>query len=206
MTKIVLTLGLLTMMINFIGCASSPSSQRLYLPDSTLGGQSYRNPPPTKIDPPSTASRNIDYAGIQRNLGLNIPADRLGFAEAFYNTCDVGHGYSSTQDCKREYMTVINFQLLCRDSEGTISRALSSSDMAPLSNRQIKWALKGKEGLVQTDFSGIGQIVSVSSISQKKERLKLAAGNDFLYMRAQEITRVVTPKPWCNSSSWTRAD
>lgn len=141
---------------------------------------------------------SIDYIGLQRSLGMDIPVDKLGYMEKAFNTCQVGYGYSSTHNCYREFMVVINFRLQCRDSEGTVAEGVTNADITPISDRPIRWTLKGTQGATKTDSEGFGQIMMVSGRSPKKERLKIATGNEFLYMRANEITRVVTPRPWCN--------
>lgn len=198
---VLLFLGLLK--CGLIGCASAGSGDRIYLPESTFAKRPTQTPKTEKTpkiprSPASESAGSVDYPSIQRELGLLRPMDDLGYEEAGYNTCEVGYGYSGTQDCKREYMVVIHFQLMCRESEGTISRALSAQDMFPIANKQVKWSLKGQEGIVLTDSLGFGQIITTGSHSQKLERLKLAVRNEFLYMRAGEIKRVVTPRPWCN--------
>jgi hypothetical protein len=83
------------------------------------------------------------------------------------------------------------------ESEGTISTLLTDADIAPIAGRTVRWNLKAVQGSVITDHQGYGQIVAVSPRSEKKERIKLAVGSEFLYMRANEITKVITPKPWC---------
>jgi hypothetical protein len=45
---------------------------------------------------------------------------------------------------------------------------------------------------------GYAQITTVAPSPQIQQRVKLAVDNEFLYMRANEITKVITPKPWCN--------
>lgn len=159
-----------------------------------------------KSSEPSTApllltedeASQIDIFGLQKELGLERETERLGFSERKFNTCEVGYGFSRSRDCQSKYFVVIHFQLLCRDSEGTVSTTLQASDLTALSQRPVSWILKPSSGKTDTDASGYGQIRMISAASAKRQRLKLAVGNDFLYMRANEITQVVTPQPWCN--------
>lgn len=141
----------------------------------------------------------VDYVALQRSLGLDKANTELGYAEKGFDTCQAGYGYSSTKYCHHEYFVVLHFRLMCRDSEGTVSEGINNVDMMPIDNRTVKWNLKGISGVLQTDSDGFGQIHTVSPNSQRTQRLKLAVGPEFLYMRANEITKVVTPKPWCNS-------
>jgi hypothetical protein len=155
-----------------------------------------KNPSPV-MDAAEDSSR-IDYPALQTHLGLDRSAEDLGYTEKPFNTCEAGYGYSRSQNCHQEYFVVLHFRLLCRDSEGTISNILTDADTTPLSGRSVRWNLKGLNGSSQTDGSGFAQIRMTSPISQKKQRVKIAIGNEFLYMRANEITKVITPLPWCS--------
>lgn len=171
-------------------CTSAPKAEN---------HASHRPPTNTSAHPPhAEQGLNIDVFGLQKGLGLSRNIESLGFIERKFNTCDAGYGFSRSHNCHSKYFVVIHFQLLCRDSEGTISTALKASDMRPISRRSVNWIIKPLSGRLETDSYGFGQIRLISSQSQKQQRLKLAVGNDFLYMRANEITQVVTPQPWCN--------
>lgn len=145
-----------------------------------------------------TEEENIDYPSIQRSLGMSREMNNLGYAEKSFNTCEMGYGFSRSQNCHKEIFAVIHFQLLCRDSQGTISTALTRDDMEALAGRKIRWSLHKKSGAVVLDHDGHGQILMSFPQSPKYQRLKLAAGNDALYLKAGEIKRVVTPSNWCN--------
>lgn len=148
--------------------------------------------------PSTTYQENVDYAGLQDNLKLNRNFDQLGYSEKAFNTCEAGFGYSSTHNCRRKTFVVIHFQLMCRDSEGTISQVLTQNDLRPISRQNIKWTLKNAAGKLLTDSEGYGQIAMVSTDSQRYQRLKLSVDNDFLYLKAGELTQMITPKSWCN--------
>lgn len=140
---------------------------------------------------------NIDYDALQGFLKLKRGYNRLGYAEKAFNTCEVGYGYSSTHNCRKLNFVVIHFQLMCRDSEGTVTEAVTAANIQPISRQPVKWTLKNAVGRTQTDSEGYGQIAIVSKISQRYERLKLTVGDDFLFMKAGEITQMITPKSWC---------
>jgi hypothetical protein len=160
-----------------------------------------RNVPPTVSAPAEAepSGPSIDYVALQKSLGLDRENSDLGYSEKGFDTCKVGYGYSGTHYCHHEYFVVLHFRLMCRDSEGTVAEGVNTVDMMSIADRRVKWNLKGISGTLQTDGEGYGQIHTVSPISQKSQRLKLAVGPEFLYMRANEITKVVTPKPWCDS-------
>jgi hypothetical protein len=148
-------------------------------------------PSPNELEP------NIDYQALKRSLGLERSPEALGYNERAFNTCQTGYGYSSTHDCRRLYFVVINYRLMCRDSEDTVSTGIDREDQMPIAGQSIEWTLKSKKGSSQTDGQGFGQVETVAANSQRTERLKLSNGTNFLYIRANEITKVVTPKSWC---------
>jgi hypothetical protein len=179
--NVIISLVLLTL----VACTTTPKKE-------TVSSPSPRN------DNASSATPSIDYFSIQRELHLDRPAEELGYSEKSFNTCQMGYGYSKSQDCRNLYFVVLNVRLMCRDSEGTISTVLTEADVAPIAGRTVRWNLKAIQGSVITDHQGYGQIVAVSPRSERRERIKLAVGSEFLYMRANEITKVITPKPWCD--------
>lgn len=167
-----------------VGCSSTSKK------DSSLGDY-------TPSDYAAEEDSRIDLPALQTALGLNRAPETLGYTEKIFNTCEVGYGYPSNKDCKKETFIVLHFQLLCRDSEGTISEILTDDFLKPIAFKDLKWTLKGIDGTVKTDRKGFVQIRTTSLASQKRERLKVSLGEDFLYMRANEITKVITPKAWC---------
>lgn len=140
---------------------------------------------------------NIDVDGLQSFLKLKRGYNRLGYSEKSFNTCEVGYGYSSTHRCRPQTFVVIHFKLMCRDSEGTVSEAITAADLRPIANQNVKWTLKNAAGRLITDSEGYGQIAMISGISQREQRLKLTVRNDFLFLKAGELTEMITPKSWC---------
>jgi hypothetical protein len=183
----------LTVVLTLSACASTPDEdtnqqEEILFPE-------LRNKRPYERDqaPPEI----IDYDGLQKSLGLSRGLSEYGYLEKDFATCDVGYGYSSTHRCRKNIFVVIQIQLLCRDSEGTVSTTLRYDDMKPLTNRTIKWEMAGDRGSVVLDGQGRGQIRSIFASSPREKRLKVSTQNDFLYMQAGSIRRVVTPQSWC---------
>ena len=114
------------------------------------------------------------------------------------NTCQIGFGYSAVEDCRTAFFIQVNFQLLCRESEGTVSTSINMSDQRPLSGRHVKWKLEKYKGSVELDDSGRGQLRLISVRSLKEERLRLTVGNDFVMQLAGEVDRILTPRSWCH--------
>lgn len=179
------------LLIVFFGLAACTTTSKVIPAAEPLPGA------PSK--PAEDEAENVDWFALQASLGLSREPEQLGFAEKTYDTCQVGYGYSRSNRCRKQTFTVIHFRLMCRDSEGTISQVLNEEDLQSIADRQIVWNLKGTHGVVRTDGRGYGQIRVAVAKSHRGERLRLATGPEFLYMRAGEITRVVTPKPWCSA-------
>ncbi len=171
----------------FVGCATKK-------PVEQSSSKTY-SPPPPVIETLKNFSVNMN--GLKNDLGLQRAHESLGYQEKTFKTCQVGNGYPSDRNCQTKHLVVIHFQLMCRDSEGTISTILTLADLQPLAQRPVIWTLKDQSNTVQTDSLGYGQISVITSAPQNHQRLKLSVGNDFLYMKAGEITRVATPPSWC---------
>lgn len=155
-------------------CATTPDSMSVFLP-----------PPPT-TDPAAAAE-----ADLLVKLGMNRAPTSLGFEEKKYNPCD--HG--ATLNCKQKFMTVVHFQLLCRDSDGTVNRA--PTQFTPLRADRVSWKLGGFSGGTRTDTEGYGQLTMVSPKSTREQRLILFIGKQFLGVTAGETSRLVLPKNFC---------
>lgn len=138
----------------------------------------------------------IDIIGLQS--ALNLSGAKIGFFEKNYNTCSVGYGYLQNENCRNLYMTVIRFQIVCRPEMNDPNKIISQSDLTPVANKKLKWKLGSSiTGSSETNYGGYGQLIAISSQSQKNQRLKINSGNDFLLIKSHEIDQVVTPPDWC---------
>ena len=147
---------------------------------------------------PTGVREGIDMDGLRRSLGLDSAPSDMGYKEAEFNTCSAGFGYSAVDDCAQKIYAIVRFRLQCRDSEGTVSTGLGASDLIPIANKSVKWALGSKSGDDLTDQDGYGEAEAVFVKSPHHDRLRLAIGNQFLYVRADDVTRIVVPRPWCD--------
>lgn len=153
--------------------------------------------PAVKSSGPVREDENVDYVALQRSLGLERSNLHLGFQERLFDTCDVGYGFSKSNNCRQRYFVVVHFQLMCRDSEGTVSEIVRAANLQANAYRNVRWTLKDASGSLSTDSEGYGQLRMLAPKSQKQQRLKLAVDTDFLYLRAGEVNKIVTPKSWC---------
>lgn len=49
---------------------------------------------------PAVIEEIIDYRTLQTVLRMDVRKEELGYHEKKFNTCQVGSGYSSTQNCR----------------------------------------------------------------------------------------------------------
>ncbi|MBC7372283.1 MAG: hypothetical protein H7326_11995, partial [Bdellovibrionaceae bacterium] len=112
----------LSLCLFVVGCASTPKES---LPVGNL-------PPRVMLPPAQSQETAIDYPALKRSLDLDRSPEALGLTEKAFNSCEAGYGYSTSHNCRRLYFTVINVQLLCRDSEGTVSVGIDRADQTPI--------------------------------------------------------------------------
>lgn len=144
--------------------------------------------------PPSIQKEEIprNEAYIQSRLGMVRPINDLGHEERRFNPCD--HGMKGA--CTPQYLTVMHFQLLCRDSEGTVSDVPLT--LRPIHVPRVLWKIGGKSGGTRTDDEGFGQVTLISNRSTKGQRLILRIGKQFLGFTASDLSRVVLPQNFCS--------
>lgn len=165
--------------------------------------------PETPAPAPSTAGteaqdERVDMDALVNAMGLEAPAQELGYKEKSFDTCSAGYGFSSSHNCRRLTLSVIHVRLQCRDSEGTISTALGASDLVSIANQGVHWTLQHQDGTAMTDGEGYATVRGLFRKSPKNDWLRLAVGIQFLNTRANQITRVVTPRPWCHPDASVR--
>lgn len=164
---------LILSLIWLAGCKTTPQSPNWPEPDS-------------KADPTVTLKSAL---GMSRD-----PAD-LGFVEKPFNPCT--YGLNSTGSCKNQYFSVVHFQLLCRDSEGSVSSAPIA--LQPIVASNVQWKVGSISGGTYTDSNGYGQFSLVSSRPARGQRLILRIGPQFVAFTVSEVSKVVLPKNFCRS-------
>lgn len=177
--SIALVISLATLFL--VSCATRPAKE----------------PMPPAPDVPAVEG-SVDVVGLQRSLGMERAPQQLGYEEKAFNTCSVGFGYSSSHDCRVQYLVVVQFHLQCRDTNGTVST--TDHVLTPVFTNELKWTLGSTTGTGVTDAEGFGQIVRLSDQSQRHQWLRLTVDGKFLALRAGTITRVVAPRAWCEKS------
>ena len=153
-----------------------------------------------KPAPTATGARpetSIDLVGLEASLGLQRPLEDLGYAERAFNSCEAGYGFSSSHDCRKLVLVVIQFQLQCRESEGTESTV--NYAVSPIAGARVRWNLGTGVGFATTDGQGFGRLRWIASSSQQRQKLRLTHGNNFLILTAGDVRRIVTPGSWCRN-------
>lgn len=151
-------------------------------------------PRPKSRPTPESApeATTIDLNEIQQQLKIHRPVTELGFTQKKFDLCQLGH----KETCGRQYFSLIHFQIVCRDSEGTVEY-VSEAELEPLAHREIQWKLGNNEGTLQTDHQGYGQIRTATLSPVGDDRLMLINGRLSLGLSASEVTRLMVPKNWC---------
>lgn len=161
------------------GCASSGTVQE---PAST-------SIPAAPVE--EAEARGLDLDLLERTLQMDRAKSSLGFEEKSFDPCELK---LQKTGCARQFLVVMNFQLQCRDIDGTVE----NYEVEPIHAEHIKWALgKTANGVTATDHEGFGKVRLVAPNSVAKQKLRLTYKNDFLIVNASELRRIVTPPEWC---------
>jgi hypothetical protein len=146
------------------------------------------------------ARATIDYDDLQNRLGLDLAPGETGFREKKFDACDLGEALHELKeplsDCHQAYFTLIQYQLSCR-SELQPGAVLTEADLTPVGNQHLKYTLNQHTGPTVTNHRGEGVIRLITRTSQKRTHLKISNGTDFMMVRANEVTAIVTPPEWC---------
>jgi hypothetical protein len=148
------------------------------------GPQKNTGPDITRMEPP-------DESRLQAKLGMVRASTDLGYQEKSFDTCQMG----LRGECGRKYLAVVNFQLMCRETEGTVSTF--PLELHPIVAPVLRWSMGRASGETQTDVNGYGQIAVITDRPLSHSRLLLKKERLFVAITAGEITRIVLPKNWC---------
>lgn len=177
---------LIPLLFLYIGCTATQKQQQ----ESPIITD--QNRPKVEID------KDIDIDLLEQVLKMKQHKENLGYNEKSFNTCKVGSGFKSTEDCKNLIYANINFRLRCRDTEGTTSEIVTEANIRDIENQNIQWKLANEKEDITTSNGGYGSVRGIFKKSPRTDRLILSNGSSFLYLRANEITTVVAPSNWCN--------
>ena len=177
---------------------------RLFLACVWLSACSTPEPLLPRVDAPPSALPSLSLIELQNRLGLIISPEDVALREKSFDACDIDLALKEAgwtlRDCHRAHFALVQFQLRCRPSEDS-SQILNPEDLTPLRFRKLKWQIGKLAGSVETDGSGMGVIRALSSDSVRKNYLRISTGVDFLNVRLDQLTSIVTPPSWCSESN-----
>jgi hypothetical protein len=167
----------LALILFLVGCAGrAPNDEMVSVP---------RGPESAKTE---------SLVELQAHLGMDRSGNKLGLSEKTFDSCR--HPVKeSVGKCGHRYLSVLNFQMLCRDSEGTIDDVVTNTK--PLVSDHVDYQLAGGRGILKTDSSGYGQLLVVTAAPVRGQRLVLTVGKEFLGKEVSEVEQLVVPNYWC---------
>jgi hypothetical protein len=179
-------------LVSFIFLASCASTQEAKSPDD-----SESNIPQVKVDErlakPSAEPAVIDLDELERKLNLPREFDQLGYHERKFNACLLGF---RKNNCVPELFVMINFQVVCRDSNGTVEHV--STELIPFANKNLALKVGNKRQTAVTDAEGYSQMRFIAKSTARGERFFLNSPPNSMMLRAGEISKVVAPNDWCD--------
>lgn len=125
---------------------------------------------------------------------MDQPINNLGFQEKSFNTCSIESNRSKSPHCQRLYVSRLNFQVVCRDSTGTVERV----NLTPLTSDRLRWKKQGgKRGLASTDNDGFGRLGFITKRPSEHGYIYFYLGSKIARKRFKDNWKVVLPKNWC---------
>jgi hypothetical protein len=146
-------------------------------------------------DPEGQKVGGYSLMQLQSELGINRSTQDLGVVEKSFDSCKYSIKENGTR-CGPRYLTVLHFQIVCRDSEGTVDNVVTN--FKPLSSDHVEYQLAGGRGILRTDGGGYGQLQVVSTLPLHEQRLVITIGREFLGKQLSEVEQLVVPNYWCN--------
>ncbi len=124
---------------------------------------------------------------------MDHPMSRLGFEEKSFNTCKVESNRSPKPLCQQLYVARLNFQVMCRNSTGTVERVT----LTPLNSTKLRWKKGSKRGFTSTNSSGFGRLGFVTSYPSINGHLYLYLGSKIARKRFRDQWKLILPQSWC---------
>jgi len=176
---------LVALLVGLTACTTTPGEA----PSEDIGDADFERATKTRTGSPPPVFKNVGV--LKSQLGMDRRPSDLGYREKSFNPCE----YGMSQECTDQYLTVINFQLLCRDSEGTVSSIPISPK--PIVYPTISWSVGGQNGVTPTDRNGYGHLAVVSPRPLREKRLVLRKGPHYVGVSVSDINKLVLPRNWC---------
>lgn len=178
----------LTLLLQACASTPPPKPKKKFLPKSQ-SSYSDRNYRVQKYN-------DIDVNELLVELGMDHPMESVGFREKSFNTCQIESNHSPAPQCQQLYISRLNFQVMCRNSTGTVQ----SVQLTPLFSNKLRWKNKhGKRGLTSTNGRGYGSLGFISQYPANDGYLYLYLGSKIARKRFQDKWKLILPMSWCDS-------
>lgn len=194
MLKLILILGLLFL----TACQTAPvddqddlEPMRIDSPRRGVKKRRAKKLPPKEQYRRDYNRRLKDLRIMQKDFDLDLPKDKLGIFSRKMKKCK-----GIKKPCTATYFNLIQFQMYCRDSSGTVEY-VSADDYRPVKDAEMVWKSLGKAGVIETDRRGRGQILMLSTSPIKYKKLILIKGENSLQLRFNQVSKIVVPNDWC---------
>ncbi|MEM7646079.1 MAG: hypothetical protein AAF203_04145 [Pseudomonadota bacterium] len=138
---------------------------------------------------------DIDMDQLHRELRMGNRLETLGYQERAFNTCQVQANRSPNPYCQQLYYHRLNFQVLCRDSTGTVSHV----NLSPLTTQNLRWKSGRMRGRTSTNGSGYGTLSFISQRSSRHGHLYLSLGRKMARKKLSDRWKLILPQSWCLS-------
>lgn len=182
-------LVLCTLCLLLAACSSTPDRMVLPRPE----GQPPEAQPRRPVSE-SGARPAVDLDQLQAALGLARGAKDLGYVEKIFDGCRMGVK-GEDGSCGSRYFAVVNFRLVCRDTEGTTEAIVTN--VRPVITDSVRWKVAGLAGVTHTDDNGYGSVQLVGLKPARGQRLVLTVGRQFLGLEISQVSQIVVPVYWC---------
>lgn len=171
------------------GCATSQNQP------NTLD-QGFDLSQPTRQSQPSPP--RLNKVQMAKRIGLFRDQTEVGFRQSSFNDCTLPRDLRKNHRCSTQYLSLINFRMRCRDSEGTVDEQVSNYELTPLRSRHIKWEVGSLNGKTQTDSRGYGQVIVRSWAPIESQQFRLTANGHIMGVPVKQVRQFVLPKYWCD--------
>lgn len=159
-----------------------------------LAGCAGRASKPDEVVREPAKQQPHDLAQLQSALGMDRSPRELGLSEKMFDSCR-NHVQGDSGKCGMRYLSVLNFKLTCRDSEGTTQEVVTTT--RPLVSDSVQFQLDGQRGVLQSDHEGYVQLRAVTAKPVRGHRLVITVGKQFFGKDIEEVDQLVLPNYWC---------
>jgi hypothetical protein len=143
----------------------------------------------------SPSSPLFDIEALKLRLGVVRDVEDLGYEAKGFDSC--AYEAAPVADCGPRQLVMVYFRLQCRESVGTVNE-VTNIELMPVTTSHIRWRLGGATGWTSTDADGYGRVQFISAANPKNQRFSLTIKTNSLGVTAQDVTRIIVPRDWCD--------